>query len=154
MLGPAGAYWLRDRIVGRVPTLLGHALRGATTRDGKAVLRVDGPDGSSSDLVADHVIAATGYRFSARALPFFSEPLLRDLRCVEQVPALSTSFESSIPGLYFTGVASAYNFGPLMRFVCGSKYTAERICRHIAGRPVPSRPDLRGTDPQYLMKQR
>jgi hypothetical protein len=43
--------------------------------------------------------------------------LLRDLRCVEQVPLLSTSFESSIPGLYFTGLAGAYNVGPVMRFL-------------------------------------
>ncbi len=139
VLGPAGGWWLRERVVDRVPTLLGHCVRGATARAGKAVLHVNGSDGRARDLVADHVIAATGYRFSASALPFMSGPMLRDLRCVEDVPVLSSSFESSIPGLYFTGVASAYNFGPVMRFVYGSRYTAERICRHLAGRQVSSR---------------
>jgi cation diffusion facilitator CzcD-associated flavoprotein CzcO len=138
LLGPAGAWWLRERVLGRIPILLGQSLLGVTARGGKAVLHVTGSDGRSRDLTADHVIAATGYRFAARSLPFLSEPLLRDLRCVEQVPLLSPSFESSIPGLYFTGVASAYNFGPVMRFLCGSQYTAERICRHIAGRKVSS----------------
>ncbi len=138
VLGPSGAWWLRERVVGRVPILLGQSLQGVAARGGKAVLRVNGPDGRSRDLATDHIIAATGYRFSAGSLPFFREPLLRDLRCVEQVPLLSTSFESSIPGLYFTGVASAYNFGPVMRFICGTQYTAERICRHIARRRVPS----------------
>lgn len=140
VLGPSGAWWLRERVVGRVPILLGQSLLGVTTRGGKAVLHVNGPDGRSRDLATDHIIAATGYRFAARSLPFLSEPLLRDLRCVEQVPLLSSSFESSIPGLYFTGIASAYNFGPVMRFLCGSQYTAERLCRHIGRRQVPSRP--------------
>lgn len=139
VLGPAGGWWLRERVVDRVPTLLGHSVLGATARGGKAVLNVKGSDGSARDLVADHVIAATGYRFAANALPFMSDTILRDLKCVEAVPVLASGFESSISGLYFTGVASAYNFGPVMRFVYGSHYTAERICRHIAGSQVSSR---------------
>lgn len=131
VLGPSGAWWLRERIVGRLPILLGQSLLGVATKGGKAILRVNGPDGRSRYLATDHIIAATGYRFAASSLPFFSESLLRDLRCLEQVPQLSQSFESSIPGLYFTGLASAFNFGPVMRFLCGSQYTAERICRDI-----------------------
>jgi hypothetical protein len=142
LLGPAGAWWLRERVLGRVPILLGQSVLGVATRDGKAVLRVNGSDGKSRDLATDHVIAATGYRFSASSLPFLSEPLLRGLRCVEQVPQLSPNFESSIPGLYFTGLASAYNFGSAMRFLCGGQYTAERICRHVGRRQVSSRSPL------------
>ncbi|MDA9432226.1 NAD(P)-binding domain-containing protein [Bradyrhizobium sp. CCBAU 51627] len=142
LLGPAGAWWLRERVVGRVPILLGQTVRGAGTRSGKAVLCVNERDGRSRDLVAEHIIAATGYRFVARSLPFISGSLLRDLRCVDDVPELSPSFESSIPGLYFTGLASAYNFGPVMRFLCGSQYTAERISRHIGKTQVPFRSTL------------
>lgn len=138
VLGPAGAWWLRERVLGRFPVLLGQSPLGVTTKNGKAILRVGGPDGRPHDLTADHIIAATGYRFSASSLPFLSERLLRDLRCVEQVPLLSPNFESSIPGLYFTGLASAYNFGPVMRFLCGSQYTAERICRHVGRKQVTS----------------
>ncbi len=142
LLGPAGAWWLRERVLGRVQILLGKSVLGATTRGGRAVLHVSGQDGRSRDLAADHVIAATGYRFAANSLPFVDASLLRDLRCVEQVPLLSTSFESSIPGLYFTGLASAYNFGPVMRFLCGCQYTAERICRSIGEKQAPSRSTL------------
>ncbi|WOH67878.1 NAD(P)-binding domain-containing protein [Bradyrhizobium sp. BWA-3-5] len=138
VLRPSGAWWLRQRVVGRMPILLGQSLQGVTARGGKAVLHVTGPDGRSRDLVSDHIIAAAGYRFAVRSLPFLSEPLLRDLPCVEQVPVLSSSFESSIPGLYFTGLASAYKFGPVMRFVYGSQYTAERISRQIGRKQVPS----------------
>jgi hypothetical protein len=133
------SWWLRERVLGRVPILLGQSLLGAATRGEKAIVHVIGADGRSRDLAADYIVAATGYRFAASSLPFLSASLLRDLRCVEQVPLLSPSFESSIPGLYFTGVASAYNFGPVMRFVCGSQYMAERICRHIVRKQVPSR---------------
>ncbi|MBR1132224.1 NAD(P)-binding domain-containing protein [Bradyrhizobium iriomotense] len=139
LLGPAGAWWLRERVLGRIPILLGQSLLGVAAIGGKAVLHVTGPDGRSLDLAADHIIAATGFRFAARSLPFLSEPLLRDLRCVEQVPILSPHFESSVPGLYFTGIASAYNFGSVMRFLCGCQYTAERICDHLGGRQVSSR---------------
>jgi hypothetical protein len=138
LLGPAGAWWLRDRILGRIPIFLGQSVKGAATKGGKAILRVHEPDGRSSELASDHIIAATGYRFAASSLPFLNEPLRRDLRCVEQVPLLSPNFESSIPGLYFTGLASAYNFGSVMRFLCGSEYTAERICRHIERSQVRS----------------
>jgi len=139
LLGPAGAWWLRKRILGRVPIFLGQSLTRAGTRGGKAILPVHEPDGRSRDLTADHIIAATGYRFAASSVPFFSQALLRDLRCVEHVPLLSPNFESSIPGLYFTGLASAYNFGSVMRFLCGSHYTAERICRDVRARQGSSR---------------
>jgi hypothetical protein len=158
LLGPAGSWWLRERVLGRVPILLGQSALGAATRNGKAILHVNGSDGRSRDLATDHIIAATGYRFNARSLPFFSESLLPDLRCVEQVPLLSTSFESSIPGLYLTGLASAYNFGPLMRHLCGCQYAAERICGHIGTRHVPSRATFRGVNLraqcEHLLKRR
>jgi hypothetical protein len=37
-----------------------------------------------------------------------------------------------VPGLYFVGLASAYTFGPLMRFILGTKYAATRLSRHLA----------------------
>ena len=41
-------------------------------------------------------------------------------------PALTSSFQSSIPGLYFVGPAAAASFGPLLRFAAGSEYAAGR----------------------------
>lgn len=32
LLGPAGAWWLRDRVLGRLPILLGYSVRGAEAR--------------------------------------------------------------------------------------------------------------------------
>ncbi len=142
VLGPAGAWWLRERVVGRMPILLGHSVRGVEAKGGKAVLHANGPDGTPHDLTADHVIAATGYRFAVGSLPFLSQRLMSNLRCVEQVPSLSPCFESSVPGLYFTGLASAYNFGPVMRFLCGTHYAARRISGDIAREQRRSRSSI------------
>jgi hypothetical protein len=76
----------------------------------KSVLHVNGPDGTPRHLTVDHVIAATGYRFNVRSLPFLSQRLISELRCVQQAPSLSPSFESSIPGLYFTGLEGVMYF--------------------------------------------
>jgi hypothetical protein len=84
-------------------------------------------------MSTDHVIAATGYRFTLAALPFLNKRLLSQLRSLQQTPVLSTNFESSVPGLYFTGLASANQFGPAMRFLQGAEYTARRVSQHIAG---------------------
>ena len=70
-LGPAGASWLRGRVEGEFPILAGHALAGADGRAGRgpAGLVTDGA-GQRTELAADHVIAATGYRPDLGRLPF------------------------------------------------------------------------------------
>jgi cation diffusion facilitator CzcD-associated flavoprotein CzcO len=132
VLGPAGAWWLKDRVVGRVQTFLGHSVRRAEARGGRAVLQVAGQDGQVLDLTTDHVIAATGYRFDLQRLPFLSQNLKSGLRAKQQQPVLSSHFESTVPGLYFTGLASASCFGPAMRFLHGADFTARRVSHHIA----------------------
>jgi thioredoxin reductase len=132
-LGPAGAWWLRDRVMGQLPIILGYLVRGAENHGERVLLHLQGLDGKLRQLTTDHVIAATGYRFALRSLPFLSERVLSQLGSVQQTPILSANFESSVPGLYFTGLASATQFGPAMRFLHGADYTARRVSRHIAG---------------------
>jgi hypothetical protein len=132
-LGPAGAGWLKDRVVGQLPIMLGHSLRGGEKRGERVLLHLQRPDGTFRPLTTDHVIAATGYRFKLGSLPFLSQRLLSQLRSVEETPVLSPNFESSVAGLYFTGLASANQFGPVMRFLEGADYSARRVSRHIAG---------------------
>jgi hypothetical protein len=132
-LGPAGAGWLRDRVEGRLPIMLSHPVCEAEARGDRVLLHLHGPDGKLRQLATDHVIAATGYRFALGSLPFLSQRLLSQLHSVQQTPVLSPNFESSVPGLYFTGLASANQFGPVMRFVEGADYTAQRLSGPIAG---------------------
>jgi cation diffusion facilitator CzcD-associated flavoprotein CzcO len=133
VLGPAGAWWLRDRVLGRSTIMLGHVVQRAETIGERVRLHLQASDGELRQLTTDHVIAATGYRFALGSLPFLSQRLLKQLRSLQQTPVLSPNFESSVPGLYFTGLASANQFGPAMRFVYGAGFTARRVSRHIAG---------------------
>jgi thioredoxin reductase len=155
VLGPAGAWWLKERVVG-IPTLLSHSVYSAEDRGGRAVLHVRDQDGRCKELSSDHVIAAAGYQFRLDRLPFLHENLRFHIRHEQQLPILSPNFESSVPGLYFAGLASSYSFGPAMRFIHGASYTAQRISSHLAAArrfharsivgcaPTPGSPELSG----------
>lgn len=130
-LGPAGAWFIKERIIGRVPILLSLAPQSAEVIDGRICLHLNG-SGSQRELMTDHVIAATGYRVDLRRLSFLGEKLQSALRSIECAPILSQNFESSVPGLYFVGLASAHAFGPVMRFLFGAGYTSRRLSEHLS----------------------
>jgi FAD-dependent urate hydroxylase len=132
-LGPAGACWLRPRVEGQFPVLTAHAVTSAEPRDGGVSLRVTGPDESSRELTADHVIAATGYRIDLRRLQFLPETVRSGLRTLAGSPVVGRDYQSSVAGLYFVGPAVAPTFGPVMRFVFGSRHAASAVARHVPG---------------------
>lgn len=134
VLPPAGSWWLKDRVAGRIDLLPGHVVTKAEARGGRAVLHVQRGDGKVSRLTADHVIAATGYRFEVQNLPFLGADLRNSVHAEQGSPVLSPHFESSVSGLYFTGLASAPAFGPAMRFLAGADYTARCISGHLTRR--------------------
>jgi len=113
--------------MGRVPLVLGHSVEGAETQGGKVRLHLRALDGSTREITTDHVIAATGYKVDVDRLTFVAPEIRSKLKCVNRTPILSTSFESSVPGLYFVGLASANSFGPLMRFAYGAGFAAQRV---------------------------
>jgi thioredoxin reductase len=132
-LGPFGAPWLRERVEGRLPVLTGCQLQRVEQRNGGVVLELE-TDGEAVRLAGDHLIAATGYRISQASFPFLS-PTLRDaVRWEFGAPALSFNFESTASGLHFLGLASAYSFGPVMRFVAGAHRAVPRLARYLAAR--------------------
>jgi hypothetical protein len=58
---------------------------------------------------------------------------------------LSSSFESSVPGIYFVGLAAATSFGPVMRFAFGAGFAARRLTEALQRRwrTVPHRFEIR-----------
>jgi len=128
-LGPSGGYFIKNKIVGKVPLHLGYSPDGAEVRDGKVHLALRATDGTRKEIIADHIIAGTGYRVSLDSLQFLSEDIRSAVRQANGSPVLSIDFESSVPGLYFTGLASANSFGPVMRFAFGAKFTAQRLAK-------------------------
>lgn len=131
VLGPAGAWWLKSRVVGHMPIMLGHDLRGAELSGGRVVLCFQQGSQSPVSVSGDHIIAATGYQVTAKSFPFLAPGLVSQIRCLQQAPVLSRNFESSVPGLYFVGNAAMYQFGPVMRFVAGTEYVATRLAWHL-----------------------
>lgn len=131
VLGPAPGWFIRDRIVGKVPFNTACEIEGASSRDGKAILEISGKDGKRQTIAVDHVIAATGYQVDLERLQFLTPGLRGKIRLTGKAPLLSSQFESSVPGLYFVGITAANSFGPLMRFAYGSAFTAASLASHL-----------------------
>ncbi|UNT00168.1 lysine N(6)-hydroxylase/L-ornithine N(5)-oxygenase family protein [Streptomyces tubbatahanensis] len=143
-LGPAGAWWLRERFETAVPTLLGHTIT-AADRTAPGVRRVGGvlgervrlwlaaADGTASTLETDHVVAATGFTPDLSRLGMLDSSLREGLRRVGtgDAPWLDARFQSSCPGLFFAGLLTAPSFGPAMRFVHGASFTAPRLLEGV-----------------------
>jgi thioredoxin reductase len=132
VLGPSGGAFIRDKVEGKVPTLIGYGIDSAQIEDGKVRLGLIDQSGAKRDVIADHVIAATGYRVNLEKLKFLSAETRSRIRTVVGSPALSSGFESSIPGLYFVGLAAAISFGPVMRFAFGADFTARTVANAVA----------------------
>jgi hypothetical protein len=79
------------------------------------------------------VIAATGYVVDVERLKFLSPEIRSQVTTAKGSPVLSSSFESSMPGLYFVGVAAANSFGPVMRFAFGAGFAARRLTETLEG---------------------
>jgi cation diffusion facilitator CzcD-associated flavoprotein CzcO len=136
-LGPAAVWYIRDKLVGHVSMRSGYSITSATVRGDAVVLDFKHRDGTALALEADHVIAGTGYRVDLRRLKFLDDSLRADLVMDGSSPALSGRFESSVPGLYFVGLASAVTFGPLTRFALGARFTARLLSGHLRRHRAP-----------------
>jgi pyruvate/2-oxoglutarate dehydrogenase complex dihydrolipoamide dehydrogenase (E3) component len=117
--------------VGKVPLHLGCSPEGAEVRDGEVHLKLRTHDGNEKEIVTEYVIAGTGYKVSMDKLGFLSADIRSQVEHSNGAPDLSSSFESSVPGLYFTGIAAANSFGPVMRFAFGAKFAAERLTQTL-----------------------
>jgi thioredoxin reductase len=125
-LGPSPGWFMREKIAG-LPLHLGATFAAPLVKGNQISLRFAHQQGNSSELLVDHVIAATGYRVSLQRLAFLDAALRDTVRSVDETPVLDRNFESSVKGLYFVGLASANSFGPLTRFAYGARFTATRI---------------------------
>jgi FAD-dependent urate hydroxylase len=133
-LGPQGAWWLRHQIEGKVPIFKSCTIVNAAPAGGRLALRVRIDGGSEQQIVCDHAIAATGYVVDIDRLDFIDADLRRSIHRIERGPALNARFESSVPGLYFVGLASSLSFGPLFRFVAGASPTSKILVHEFARR--------------------
>lgn len=134
LVEPAGGASLGGRLTG-FPILMGcriHAIDTANGSGDRLRLTLTDVDGNARRHLTSHLIAGTRYRIDLNRLRFLS-PEIRDLLRIDRsgAPRLSRTFESSVSGLHLIGPVAAPSFGPLLRFVAGSGFAAERLSLHL-----------------------
>jgi len=132
VLGPSGAWWLRDRVEGVFEALTGHRVRSAAHHRDGVRLSLDGPTPTTMDV--DHVIAGTGFRVDVANLPFLPAESHVRVASAQGYPVLSRAGESTVPGLYFAGALAAGSLGPSERFIAGTHNAAAVLARSVARR--------------------
>ena len=131
-LGPASPWWIKDRVLGKVPIHVRHEVVEVGNANQRVQLKMRDGEGSSRNVEVDFVIAGTGYDVDVSRLKFLDPEILDRIHRTERAPTLNINFESSVPGLHFTGPLSFMCFGPLFRFVTGADVTARRLARRFS----------------------
>jgi FAD-dependent urate hydroxylase len=122
ILRAGGSPWVRSVVEGRIAVTEGVAVTGVQRRGGGLDLQLS--DGSSRR--ADAVIVSAGFRFALDRLTFLSPSVKAAITVRDGWPVLDRCFRSTDPDVLFVGFAAERRFGPIARFVSGSRFTAHR----------------------------
>lgn len=125
VLRPGGSPWLRSLVEGHVR--VSENLTISLVDVSPESLQITLSDGTRR--VVDRVIAATGYRCNLARLGFLEPSLRKAIAMQEGWPILDRYFRSSVPNLFFIGYPAEGRFGPLSRFVLGTRFTVDRLER-------------------------
>ena len=126
-LRPGASPWLRQQVIGRVTLTEGVTVTSVVPHGDRLELRLD--DGSTRR--ASELVLATGYRFDLRRLGFLARSLRDSLAVRDGSLLLDRHFRSSDPDLLFVGYPAEARFGPLSRFVLGTRFTATRAAEYL-----------------------
>jgi thioredoxin reductase len=130
--GPSGSWWLRERVDGKIETRLQCVPVATRTAKGKVLIDVrENGSPAVSQIEVDRVIAATGFRVDLARLDYLDPALVAEIEREGDAPRLNASYETSVPGLFVVGAASAPTFGPVMRFMFGAKHAAPAVTRRV-----------------------
>ena len=127
LLRPGGSPWLRPLVDGNVRITERATVTHVEQADSH--LRVDISDGSQREV--DDVLIACGYRFELDRLSFLSPELRNRIAVRDGWPVLDRCFRSTDPRVQFVGYPAEGRFGPISRFVLGTKFTATRVAAAI-----------------------
>jgi FAD-dependent urate hydroxylase len=122
ILRAGGSPWVRGIVEGRIAVTEGVAVTGV--RRSAAGIDLQLSDGSSRQ--PDAVVVSAGFRFALDRLAFLSPTVRAAIATRDGWPQLDRWFRSSDPDVLFVGFAAERRFGPIARFVSGSRFTAHR----------------------------
>lgn len=129
---PASPWWIKDRVLGKVPIHVGHEVISAQDAGGQIQLDVQDDAKRIRSMHVDAVIAGTGFDMNVSRLSFLDTAIVQRISRTKRAPALNSRFESSVPGLHFIGPMSYLGFGPLFKFVTGADATARTLAKLLA----------------------
>jgi hypothetical protein len=129
LLRPGGAPWIRGEVEGRVPISEGLEVTSVEIRPDAIVLGLS--DGSTREV--DEIVVATGYRFDVDRLAFLAPDVRRTIEIRDGWPHLDREMRSTNPSILFAGFPAEGQFGPLARFVEGTRFAATRIASALDG---------------------
>ena len=128
--GPAGAWWLRDRVEGVIELLMGYSIKKAEPHGSGVRLHLGGAKESTIDV--DHVIAGTGFRIDVSRIPFLAEEIKSSLVTRANCPLVNRTGESSVRGLYFAGAPTMVSLGSGVRFISGTHGSSGTLATSVA----------------------
>ena len=128
ILRAGGSPWLRGEVEHAVRVSEGHAVVAVERLNDAIRLRLS--DGSVRE--ADAVIVAAGFRFSLDRLAFLSPEVRAGIELEDGWPVLDRWFRATDRGLSFVGFAAEHRFGPIARFIPGTRFTATRVREALA----------------------
>jgi cation diffusion facilitator CzcD-associated flavoprotein CzcO/predicted ATP-grasp superfamily ATP-dependent carboligase len=131
-LRPRASGWLRPRLADVRVQIGRWAVAAESVEDTVRVMLDDG-----SERIVDRVVLGTGYRVDVARYPFIAPELAGAIDIVDGYPRLGAGLESSVPGLHFLGAPASMSFGPIVRFVVGTWYTAPALTQRVLGRKQP-----------------
>ena len=125
LLRSGGSPWLRDALDGHV----GY-------REGASVIRAE-PQGQGVRLQmadgniveADHIVLACGFRFDLSRITALTADVAARIHCSPKTgwPVIGHGSETTCAGVHLAGYPMEGAFGPLVRFVEGTRFAA-RLC--------------------------
>lgn len=127
ILRAGGSPWLRGKVERTVHVTEGVGVD-AVEQNGSVQLHLT--DGSVRE--ADAVIVAAGFRFSLDRLGFLTPGVRGRIDVEDGWPVLDRCFRSTEKDILFVGFAAEQRFGPIARFIPGTKFTANRLREALA----------------------
>ncbi|MCM3567597.1 NAD(P)-binding domain-containing protein [Neobacillus mesonae] len=102
-------------------------IKAEETKDGKVNVTFN----NGTAITVDHIIAATGYRFSPSKLNFLQELVGKIELNDKGEPKVNEYFESTLKNLFFAGPATGFDHGPTFRVMAGVWRTSEVVIDYI-----------------------
>jgi len=108
-------------------------------------------DGSKEQV--DRVVLATGYKIDISRYGILDSVLKQEIKQTSDgYPVLQTSLETSVPGLFMTGVVGERTLGPTLRFVTGTNNAGPRLAAALAGKRKSRLQQSEGENPIHELE--